>query len=228
MKRNSSFELLRLILMAMIIVHHIIVHGFGIINLYSQKEPQFTIDNAQIPIALFVNAFCICAVNCFVLISGYYGIRPYKRKVILLLSIVLLYTILLSTIPYIVEKNYKEALKSLLFLSHSEYWFVIDYMFLIAFAPILNIWFETGDRKSINYCIIAIIIMNCYFGFLWNHTVNSSGYNLMQFIMMYCIGRWIFLNEFSMSKFYSLSIYIVCSTVFRIGNVFPMEYRLFL
>lgn len=37
----------------------------------------------------------------------------------------------------------------------------------------------------------GLLIISCYFGFIWRHEVNTNGYTLMQFILMYCLGRYI-------------------------------------
>ncbi len=192
--------------MVMIVVHHCIVHGMGLVSgLGTSDASLIAIPDAQMPVAFILNCLCICAVNCFVLISGYFGIRTNKNKFLSLLGKTFFYTIIFGTIPYLIagrlgfidgttgliDAYYGKALRSLLFLSHSSYWFIIDYLFLMVFAPVLNAAFEKLDIRHLRHILTGLLIINCYFGFIHGNIVNTGGYTLMQFILMYCIGRYI-------------------------------------
>lgn len=92
-RRNSSIELLRIVLMLLIVVHHGIVHGLGLTALSPKFNSVLLFNPENSPIILLVNALCIVGVNCFILISGYYGIRFSKKKLWYLISILLFYSI---------------------------------------------------------------------------------------------------------------------------------------
>ena len=77
-RRNSSMELLRIILMIFIIIHHII---------YQVVTPNF--DNRMYAC---VDVFLHTAVIIFVLITGYFGLRFSWHKAMLLLFQVLFYS----------------------------------------------------------------------------------------------------------------------------------------
>lgn len=211
MNRNSSFELLRLILMVMIVIHHCIVHGLGLTSFDPNWGTNLCIPGKWVFPACLSNCFCICAVNCFILISGYFGIRTNKTKIIYLLFALFFYAITLNFIPNIVEGKYINACKALLFISKSPYWFVIDYLFLMVFAPILNLAFKKLPNKDILLYTLSLLIISSYFGFVWGHAANSNGYTLFQFILMYCIGRLIRLKDFSIKKFWGIAGYILAS-----------------
>lgn len=209
--RNSVFELMRLLLMVMIIIHHCIVHGLGLRFMGEAPEDMLLSDSSQIFTATLINSFCICAVNVFILISGYFGIKTSKKKFVFLILTLLFYAIVFEAIPDLISGNYRSIIIDLLFLSHSQYWFVICYLMLMLFTPMLNMMFEKADRKYVNSFIIGLLIISCYLGFLWQHSANTSGYTLLQFILMYSIGRWIRMNNFSLKGYWSAIIYIVCS-----------------
>ena len=86
-RRNSSMELLRIILMIFIIIHHII---------YQVVTPNF--DNRMYAC---VDVFLHTAVIIFVLITGYFGLRFSWHKAMLLLFQVLFYSILLGSIAHL-------------------------------------------------------------------------------------------------------------------------------
>ena len=205
--RNSSFELLRLVLMLMIVVHHCLVHGLGLKGLDPSSNTQILINDSMMIPDMIMNAFCICAVNCFILISGFFGIKVTKDRVFTLIFTLIFYTILLNILPFLLIGNWKVALYNCLFLSQSPYWFVIDYLFLLAFAPLINLAFQTFSQRSLLRFVFALIIISCYFGYIWNHNVNTNGYTLIQFITLYSIGRIIRISRFFNSKPH-LSIYL--------------------
>ena len=72
--RNSNIETLRIISMAMILMLHFVGATFGL-----PTHAQL-LDGDPVAIAkALVEAAAIVGVNCFVLISGYYGIRATWR-----------------------------------------------------------------------------------------------------------------------------------------------------
>lgn len=215
--RNSSFELLRLVLMCMIVVHHGIVHGLGLSELGwgNMARYQFSLSGYDAGIAITINSLCICAVNCFVLISGYFGIRLSGRKVVSLLLTTLFFTIIFVTGYNIWQHDYKKSLFSLLFLSHTDYWFVVDYIFLMFFAPVFN-------KYHGKVLVWLMLIVSCWFGFIWNFQANPNGYTLFQFFLLYCIGRYIRTNNISISRSKSILLYL--GGALAVATLFYMFY----
>ncbi len=210
-KRRSSIELLRILLMFMIIIHHSIVHGLGLMGLGHDGTLPMYFDDYEKPIATFVNCLCICAVNCFVLISGFFSIKTTIKKFISIVLTVLFYTFIGTSLIYLVQGNLRQAISSMMILSHQTYWFVNAYIYLMLFAPVLNSMFESFSKKYIQFIIIILIFISCYLGFIWNNPLNQDGYNLFQVIMMYCIGRYLAIYPFKISRIKSLIIYLSCS-----------------
>lgn len=69
-KRNSSIELLRYLLMFFIVIWHSLVHGIGLTNIGG--IPDFGIH--YLPSLILCSIACV-SVDCFMFISGYFGIR---------------------------------------------------------------------------------------------------------------------------------------------------------
>lgn len=178
--RNSSIELLRIVLMMMITLHHCIYHGIGLYNPGSEGLPDYYL-------LVLIEALTLPAVNCFVFVSGYYGIRLRWRTLYRILFAMLFYTLLCNSIPLIYSGRYTEAALQLLALSHTTYWFLREYVFLLVVTPMVNKVFDLpeGQRRCV---IISFVVITGYFGFLWYETSNSTGLSLCQFITMYLIG----------------------------------------
>ena len=214
--RNSVFELLRLVLMLMIVIHHGIVHGLGISSLGFADSTHYHMSTntiGNLPFFLMINSFLIVSVNCFILISGYFGMKLTWRKIITILLAVFFYKITFTSIWYVINGNYYAAIRSLFVLSHGEYWFITDYVFLMLIAPLLNSLFRDFNFQYVITFILTLIILSCYFGFMWGHQANQNGYTLIQFIMMYCIGRTIRYRKINISRTVSLSLFLCCSIV---------------
>ena len=210
-ERNSGFELLRLLLMFLIVIHHAIVHGLGLRGLASADATEVAIRSGDMALFCLANGFCIVAVNAFVLISGYFGIRPSKRKVLGLLLAMLFYTLLFTTGYYLMRGDLKHAVSSLLLLSHSRYWFLTDYFFLLCFAAPLNLFFERCGRRETGLFVLSLLVISSYFGFVWGHAANTNGYTLLQFIMLYALGRYVRIGGFDLARGRAAGLYLLCA-----------------
>lgn len=214
MKRDSNIELMRLVLMLFIVVHHGITHGLGLDG-FSEWGGVNLINNQQdMLLVSIINSCLIFSVNAFVLISGYFTINLRLEKIFRFLLPLFVYSLFLTTIPAVVNNEYRVALKSLFFLSHSPYWFILDYLFLMVIAPFLNQGYTTLNKEKSIVTIILLLIVNCYFGFTWGDKVNNNGYSLMQFVLMYIIGRHIRLFQFQIAKSKAFLGYL-CSSIFN-------------
>lgn len=210
-ERDSGFELLRLLLMFLIVIHHAIVHGLGLRGLASADATEVAIRSGDMALFCLANGFCIVAVNAFVLISGYFGIRPSKRKVLGLLLAMLFYTLLFTTGYYLMRGDLKHAVSSLLLLSHGRYWFLTDYFFLLCFAAPLNLFFERCGRRETGLFVLSLLVISSYFGFVWGHAANTNGYTLLQFIMLYALGRYVRIGGFDLARGRAAGLYLLCA-----------------
>lgn len=73
-ERNSTFELLRIIAITFIMIHHVIVFGLGGCNYELNVEHCDT--NPWIND--IINSLCIIGVNLFILITGWFGVKQYQ------------------------------------------------------------------------------------------------------------------------------------------------------
>jgi surface polysaccharide O-acyltransferase-like enzyme len=215
MERNSNFELLRLILMMMIVAHHCIVHGLSLVGIggFDWAEPMAIRAN-DLPMFMIANSFFICAVNVFILISGYFGIHFTKEKLAYLLYMLFFYSILTS-IGYslFVDHSVRSIVRGFMAISHSSYWFVIDYLILMIFSPMINDFFKGHGKKEVLWFIVALLFISCYMGFFFKNVVNVNGYTFFQFIMIYCIGRYISIYKVTLKAWKSIPLYVIISFI---------------
>ncbi len=197
--------------MFLIVVGHCIIHGLGLYGISFNSSVDVVTSGSDTTVAIIIYNFCTCAVNCFILISGYFGIKYSGKKLRSLIFTLMFYSLLFNVLPALVNNEKTDALRYILFLSHSPYWFLIDYIILMVLAPVLNEGFERFEKKYITILIVTLLIASCYLGFLWSHSVNTNGYTLSQFVTMYCLGRYISKYSISVSSFKAYSIYVICS-----------------
>lgn len=128
--RNASFELLRIVCMFMIVLYHLfwVVFHPEVVN-----SPEYSAMMYPLHIA----------VVCFVLISGYFGIKPSFKKLIVFYSQILFYNVLCYVVSswYLDSFNIKDFVVSFLPLSHNQdLWFIRTYTILFLISPIVVVF----------------------------------------------------------------------------------------
>ena len=157
-ERNSSFELLRIISMFLIVMHHYSMHGgFDFMIPFSMK-------------LYFVQCLDMggkLGVNLFVLISGYFLCKSdFKWKRIIKLEVeVIFYSILIGVIFHFLmpeRESIKDLIKELTPLRTGSYWFYNTYFVMVLFAPFINkflISLEKTDLKKFLFLMSVLWVL---------------------------------------------------------------------
>lgn len=203
-QRNSSFELLRIVLIFMVILGHAnmwyIGGGF-------QNEVEHVIKTV-------VEVICVPAVNAFVLISGWFGIKGNYSKVIPLLI-----KLLICTVPVAImfAMSGKIQLLSLDGISNNilggnNYWFIIDYIGLLLFAPILNVVAEIAEKEVLRAFLIAVMMLIVPMDDILRSSVLGveGGYSLLWFIYLYLLARYMRIHGITWMERHKWTILIAC------------------
>lgn len=152
-QRESNFELLRIIAMFMVLALHAnffaIGKGVDMADFHSSPLSAST--------RLLVEMMSIVSVNVFVMISGWFGIRPSLRSfgnfvfqsLFFLLSI---YVIALLTGTVALSSK---SLASCLTLTNGYNWFIRAYLGLYVLSPILNAFLEHCSKRQLEYVLIS-------------------------------------------------------------------------
>ncbi len=186
-KRNQNIELLRIIAMLCIIVHHCTINGYGL-----QERLLNSIGGRYSAFLCIINSFVIIGVNVFFLISGYFAIKPTKRRFVQLVIQLYFYadSLILLSVALGMEAISFGTLKLLLFPFH-KYWFVLVYMMLFVLSPILNHGIECLSKQYSILLLGLLTLFFCVIGFI--NDISSlglnRGYSLMFAFYLYYIGR---------------------------------------
>lgn len=189
-QRNSNNELLRIVCMFFIVFHHFLVHAVWPETL--EMSESLT---SGIALSTITNGFVFIGVNCFLLISGYYGIKLRWRGIIRLFIICATYG-LLGYLFHLWRDDVsfgRSVLYNTIFIfSHNNWWYIKCYLILMLLSPLLNAGIENMNKKTHQLVIIGLIVCQVYFGYYWEiGEFDVRGYGAMQFITMYMIGAYI-------------------------------------
>lgn len=199
-KRESNIELLRIFSMFFILIYHFIIH-------YIQPDNP-DMDYIIRPIITFLHI----GVICFVLISGYWGIKFSVQSFSKLVIQCVFYSVLIYGIYALINPD-EFSFKNLIFaFLPTQWWFIQIYLCLVLLSPIINIPLKTkSGQKKIIY-IISLAVISCVLGQFFPSL--SDGKNPINFVLIYYIGNFIRYNliryiDLNIRKL--LFIYISCN-----------------
>lgn len=175
-QRESSFELIRILSQIMIVLYHICY----IWQSGDYKNEAF-FKTVSIPLHI--------GVILFVLLSGYFTIKPTSKGFIKFMGIFLVYDAFEVSYNLLTANNGITVLKQMLFLSSSHFWFIKTYLFLFLSSPILNMWLKYASHKQRWYMIMVFFFVACWMGTTKGDSSMSTGKNLVNFMFLYLIGN---------------------------------------
>lgn len=169
-----------------------------------------------------VEIVAIVCVNCFIFISGWFGIKPKVKKFLGLLFQIIFFNCSIYFISIAIGHEHF-SLRS--FFVHSNFltlWFIPPYIALYWLAPMLNIFIEKAPHNTIIKVLAAFIVLDLVLGWGKDYLYFVKGYSLLNFILIYLVARYI--NHFNpiWSKFrirYYISLYaLIC--LFFLGIIY--------
>lgn len=186
--RESGIELLRCIAMLMILALHINYFSLG-----SPKPADLQADPLNATTRAFFECLCIGAVNIFVFISGWFGIRPKVEGLGKLLFQVFFFSfgayfvLLLLGIESFSIRGIAEAL----FL-HSGGWFIKAYIILFILSPLLNAFLARATRRQVEIFLVAYGCFEFVYGWVSCGAAGfAGGYSALHFIFLYMLARYV-------------------------------------
>lgn len=153
--RQSNIELLRLLAMFFVLVIHADFWALDVPT-YSDLETDAT---STIGRLLFA-AFSVVGVDTFVLISGWFGIRPSIKSTCKFIFQVYFFLIIFLFVSFFfVDITLREAVSYLLL--NNDYWFAKSYIGLLLVAPLLNAFVEKASKKTVgNFSDLFLCVSN--------------------------------------------------------------------
>ncbi|WP_394902514.1 acyltransferase family protein [Bacteroides xylanisolvens] len=224
-KRTSNFECLRIFAIILILVMHS----------YAQadcKENSFNIFLGYV-----ISAIGNTGVSCFVLLSGYFGLKFKIQRFIQLILITTFYTV----ISFIANNGLVFNISffdSLIVVLRYKNWFIACYLILMLLSPFINKAMQAISKmeynKLLSILFVTFSVLPTLFRSYYYTILTDGGKCLVYILFLYIIGRYLslFYSDKKVSKsicllsFLSLIILIVALNV-TISFIFHRECRIF-
>lgn len=227
--RESNIELLRIVSMFLVLL----VHS----NFFSLGEPT-SIDIIQNPVdaiarVVFETASIAC-VDIFILISGWFGIRPKVRS---LCNFIFQCFFFLAGSYLIAVCLGRATLSSEgivgCFAGTHYNWFIKAYLFLYVLSPILNLFVEYAPRTLFRNTLIGFFILQSVYGWILPSATEyiEMGYSPLSFIGLYLLARYIRIYSPSITRHNPLNdgivavFIIVCVSIIYIAPPLFCKYQ---
>lgn len=181
--RNSNVELLRILCIISIILHHSYYHSD-----FSNATTSF-----NYLILYLIGILGIISNDIFILITGYYAVNSNikLRNIIKLVLESIFYSYAIMIIYTIItgELNPNMIIDSLTPIIHNSNWFITCYILLYISIPFINILIQNIDKKQYSYLLLIAITIFSILPSLGLLNQYYSSY--VWFVIVYLVGAYI-------------------------------------
>lgn len=214
LKRKSNLELLRILSMLLIIMHHFAFHGTYKHDIFMGNyfKSEVIINSMQ--------SLGKLGVNLFIFISAYFLVDK-KFKFSRIISVTLL-TLFYSTLIYVIiliigvpiSVNINLLTSILPFPGITTYWFVCSYVLMILLMPYMNLIIQSVSKKKLKLLLVILSIfwiiipqLNSYFPGKVGLRMESLGVSEgIIFIYVYFLAGYIKLYPNKVTKNFKLNL----------------------
>ena len=161
--REANYELLRVLAMVMVVAMHFLERSDSLLAL---DEP---FGGVRLTGSL-LEAFCLVAVNVYVLIAGYFGVRGRFRvsKAAGLLCQIWFYALLVPAALTLAGVSTEASrlgiyglIQYLFPIETEHYWFATSYFMLYLLTPVLNTAVRNMPKKRLQVTLACLFILFC-------------------------------------------------------------------
>lgn len=223
--RQSNIELLRIVAIFLVMVAHCNIWLGGGLPDFSEGISAMVVGKH-----IIASLASICVV-LFVLISGYFSIKPNLKSVVTLWTQIFFIYLYLFVFQAIVTGwgiNIKSFLTCFLPFSNGN-WFVKAYLILMLLSPALNYLAERLSRKGLLLFLVVFSAMALIWGCLLNDAAAgfNRGYSPLSFVYFYMVGRYLKLHlKKEWSKWWYMGLYLLFSAIIFVGLVMKQHWML--
>lgn len=190
--RSSNIELLRIVAMLFIMFGHLSREGgAGLPSAdFLHSEPVLG------GLGVWFRMMNLTGVDIFVLISGYFAIRPRVNSVVSLFYQGIFYSVGMYAFWVLTKQtDFSLGELSMHFKPMKVYWFFGSYVWLVLLAPVLNRYVESATKREFGLFLVVYYFFAC--GMEWWMSASSElqrGYSVLAFIGLYLLARYVRLH----------------------------------
>lgn len=217
-ERKSNFELLRIVAMLLVLLIHYtpvrIIDTTG--GIYLTNHILQDIINLELKSLSFV------CVNCFVLISGYWGIRLRLKSFLNLLFQMTFWSAVCVVLAVFIFDVANISVVGAFIENIASGWFPKSYLALFVVAPILNSFIKSSSEEELGKFILLFYLLSTIGGYLMGWSDFNEGMSALSLVGLYLIGAYLrmtTLKIFTLKPRYDLMLYLGLGLLMVILNV---------
>ena len=182
---------------------HIFVHGMN----YKKVGNGLAPDVAD----LMFMCVLVPAVNCFMLVSGYFGIRFSIDKMLQFMLQAFFCFIAGTAINYAVWGDFSLGKLVHVFpIITDQWWFLTIYFMIFMLSPVINKGIECVSKQQFALILIVLLAINSFGQYALS---RSSGYSFLSLLIIYLIGRFLRMCPLAMSRKQSILIWLASTAI---------------
>lgn len=177
--------------MLLVVLSHVFTHGGLVNDQLVPGTPNWFLGNLLYPLSLV-------AVNCFVLLSGYFQCTSrFKLKRVasvwvqsLFYSVVLYVTVSL----YLGNFSITDLVKRVFVVVTEQYWFVTAYLLMYMVSPFLNSMIAAMGKRLHFLCCCVLLGIFCVahnLAYIYDFGDVDGGYTFLWFCILYIVAAYI-------------------------------------
>lgn len=177
------------------------------------------------PIFSFINielkSLSFICVNCFILISGYFGIKWKAKSFFNLIYQILFWICVGFVIAKLLNLPFENNFISLITEFFSARWFIPAYLGLYILAPIINVYLEKTSSRILFIYILIFYIYSTLIGYFFISSEFNEGMSIISLVGLYLIGAYLSktnLKIFKLNPWWDLGIYFLLSMSLTVLN----------
>ncbi len=176
-------------------------------------------------VSVLAEQLCVICVNLFVLITGWFGLKPKLKGAFSLLFQVSFYGSLIFILFALIGKGVDvKGLLNIIYFG-STYWFVTAYLILYCLSPVFNIFVKYSPAKLFVAVLLFYFLLEFSLGwFRGNIAPYNKGYSTISFIGLYLLGRFLALHYSLVKMNFNIQ---KCIFLYFLCTIIPILYFLF-
>ena len=202
--RLSNIELLRIVSMMLVLLRHYVLG----------RESGFSNSVSLFPtiINLELKSISIVCTHCFILVSGYFGIKFKIMSLANLLFQMFFWAIASILVAIIITGDFV-FFTSIRSFGNSVVcgWFSKSYLILFMLSPILNSFIQLVPERKLGKYIIYFYLLSTIGGYLLGFSDFNEGMSVLSLCGLYLIGAYLRVSKlgiFAWKSKYDILIYI--------------------
>lgn len=175
----------------------------------------FHADAVQTMLNVELSAIAFVCVNCFVLISGYWGIKWRLKSFCNLIFQILFWGFVCFVVASLLG-SYQQGLAW--FISHellsvTDRWFISAYLILYLVAPLLNSFVEQHSPRDLGKYLLLFYLFSTVWGYLLRASDFNAGMSAISLIGIYLTGVYLRRTDLKIFQLSAKTDFLIYMTI---------------